>query len=249
MAGGREAGDLADLGDDQHRRVAPDTADLGEHVDAVIGLGALLDLGRGLLDLAVEVADQRDQAVQSPSRRVAQLERDEEFAAAFAKQVGVLSGDAVLGEDRVHAVLDRRAHPGQRRAVAKQLTQITQLARRDVRLGQKPSAQQVRKRLGVDRVCLHPGRGNRPGAERVREVQVIAGFLEQLREPLPAVGRLQRHVRPIRVAYRSGRTTTSIWSEAVAATSWPLARRPAARFQRGAGRAGGLRPARCRLAG
>src|SRR5512142_2545437 len=64
----------------------------------------------------------------------------------------------------------------------------------------EPRAQQVRQGLGVDRVGLHPGGGDRAGPERVREVQVIAGFLEQLREPLPAVGRLQRHVRAIGIA-------------------------------------------------
>jgi hypothetical protein len=86
MAGGREPVDVADLGDDQHRGVAPNAADLGQHVDAIIGLGALLDLGGGRLDLAVEVADQRDHAVQPPARRVAQLESGEELAAAFAER-------------------------------------------------------------------------------------------------------------------------------------------------------------------
>ena len=63
MPGGREAGDVADLGDDQHRGVAPDAADLAQHVDAVIGLRSLLDLAGGRLDLAVKIADQRHQAV------------------------------------------------------------------------------------------------------------------------------------------------------------------------------------------
>jgi hypothetical protein len=98
--------DVADLGDDQHRGVAPDATDLGEHVDAVVGLGALVDLAGGLLDLAVKVADQRHQAVQAPPRRVAQLQAGEKLAAALAKQVRVLARDAVLGEDRVHTVLD-----------------------------------------------------------------------------------------------------------------------------------------------
>ena len=71
MPGGREAGDVADLGDDQHRGVAPDPADLGQHVDAIISFRSLLDLLGGGLDLAVEVADQRHQAVQPPARSVA----------------------------------------------------------------------------------------------------------------------------------------------------------------------------------
>jgi hypothetical protein len=102
----------------------------------------------------------------------------------------VLARDAVLGQDRVHPVLDRRAHPRQGRAVAQQLAQVPQLPGRDVRLGQKPGAQQVRERLGVDRVGLHPRRGDRAGAQWVREMHVVVGFLEQLCQPLPAVGRL-----------------------------------------------------------
>ena len=90
VAGGREAGDVADLGDDQQRGVAADAADLAEHVDAVVVAGALVDLAGGVGDLAVEVVDQRHQAVQPPPRRVAQLERGEELAAALAEQVGVL---------------------------------------------------------------------------------------------------------------------------------------------------------------
>ena len=107
--------------------------------------------------------------------------------------------DALSGQQRVHAVLDRGAHPGQRRAVAKQLAQVAQLGRGDVRLGQKPSPQQMRERLGVDRVGLHPRGGDRLRAQRMGKVHVVAGLLEQLGQPLPAVGRLQRNVRPIRV--------------------------------------------------
>ncbi len=112
----------------------------------------------------------------------------------------MLGQDALAGQQRVHAVLDRGAHPGQHRAVAQQLAQIAQLGRGDVRLGQQPGAQQMRERLGVDRVGLHPRSGDRLRAQRMREVHVVAGLLEQLREPLPAVGRLERHVRAVRVA-------------------------------------------------
>ena len=95
MAGAGKARDIADLGDDQHRGVAPDATDLSEHVDAIIGLGALVNLAGGLLDLAVKVADQRHQAVQAPPRRVAQLQAGEKLAAALAEEVGVLARDAV----------------------------------------------------------------------------------------------------------------------------------------------------------
>ncbi len=84
--------------------------------------------------------------------------------------------------------------------MAQQLAQVAQLGRGDVRLGQQPGAQQMRERLGVDRVGLHPRGSDRPGAQRVREVHVIAGLLEQLGQPLPAVGRLERDMRARRVA-------------------------------------------------
>jgi hypothetical protein len=64
MPRGRKARDVTDLGD-QHRGIAPNATDLGKHVDAVISLGALVDLAGRLLDLAVKVADQRHQAVQA----------------------------------------------------------------------------------------------------------------------------------------------------------------------------------------
>ena len=43
----------------------------------------------------------------------------------------------------------------------------------------------------VDGVSLHPGRGDRLGAQRVRQVELVALILEQLGEPLPAIGRLK----------------------------------------------------------
>jgi hypothetical protein len=110
----------------------------------------------------------------------------------------------LAGQQRVHAVLDRGAQVHERRAVAEQITQVAQLRRGDVRLGQQTGAQQVRERLGVDRVCLHPGGGDRPGPQRVREVHVKAGVLEQLGEPFPAVGRLQRDMRSLWVAEQFG---------------------------------------------
>ncbi len=88
----------------------------------------------------------------------------------LAEEVGMLLADALPGQHRVHAIVDRGAHPYQHRSVTQQLAQITKLGRRDICLRQKAGAEQVRERLGVDRVGLHPGRGDRPGPERVREV-------------------------------------------------------------------------------
>ena len=68
--------------------------------------GACLDLARGLVDLAREVADQRQRAVQSPPRRLAQLELAQKVGAG-PEHVAVGARDAALGEDRPDAVLER----------------------------------------------------------------------------------------------------------------------------------------------
>ena len=47
VLGGREPFDLADLGDDQHRGVGADPADLAQQLDALVGFGALVDLAGG----------------------------------------------------------------------------------------------------------------------------------------------------------------------------------------------------------
>ena len=149
----------------------------------------------------------------------------EVLAAGCAEQIGVLGQDALAGQQRVHAVLDRGAQVHERRAVAQQIAQVTQLRRGDVRLGQQAGAQQVRERLGVDRVGLHPGGGDRPGPQRVREVHVKPGVLEQLREPFPAVGRLKRDMR----ARQDRRAARVIVSRPVAIRFWRASARRARR--------------------
>jgi hypothetical protein len=89
-------------------------------------------------------------------------------------------------------VLERGAHPGQRDAVAQQVAQVAQLTRRDVRLRQQVGAEQVRERARVDRVRLHPGGGDRFRAQRMGKMQLVAGVLEQIGQPFPSVGRLER---------------------------------------------------------
>lgn len=78
--------------------------------------------------------------------------------------------------------------------VAQQVAQIAQLPGRDVGLGQQIGAQQVRQRARVDGVGLHPRGGDRLSSERMRQVQLIARLLEQIGQPLPTIGRLQRNL-------------------------------------------------------
>jgi hypothetical protein len=50
----------------------------------------------------------------------------------------------------------------------------------------------MRQRARVDGVGLDPCRGDRLGPERMGQVQLVAVVLEQVGQPLPAVGRLER---------------------------------------------------------
>ena len=86
MASVREALDLACLRDHQHRRVRADRFQLDEDVDARVVLGERVDLAPGELDLAVEVIDQPEQAVEPATRRLPQLELGEEAASVRAEQ-------------------------------------------------------------------------------------------------------------------------------------------------------------------
>jgi hypothetical protein len=66
---------------------------------------ARASISRGGGDLAVEVTDQRHEAVQPPAGALGQLQASQEFASGLAEQGGVLWPDALSGQQRVHAVL------------------------------------------------------------------------------------------------------------------------------------------------
>jgi hypothetical protein len=55
----------------------------------------------------------------------------------------------------------------------------------------------MRERPGVDGVRLHAGGGDRLRPQWVGEVQLVAFLLEQIGQPFPAVGRLERDLRVI----------------------------------------------------
>jgi hypothetical protein len=145
--------------------------------------------------ITVEVVDRAQQRIQSSPRPGTQPQLGQKAPAAGAEQVGVLTLDAVPSQQRVDAVLQRGAHMGQHDALAQQVAQIPELARGDIRLRQQVGAQQVRQRPRVDRVGLHARRCDRLGAQRMRQMQLAAAILQQLRQPLPTVGGLQREGR------------------------------------------------------
>jgi hypothetical protein len=83
-----------------------------------------------------------------------------------------------------------RTRPG---PVAQQGAQIADVLRRDPRLSQQVGAQQLRQRLRVDLVDLQPGRGDRFAAGGVDQVRLELEVVEQVGQPTPAVGGLERH--------------------------------------------------------
>ncbi len=113
-------------------------------------------ISRLVASIAVEVPDQREQAVEPPARPFSELELLQKAQPAGAEQVAVGAGDAVFGENRADSLLER--HP-----VAQEIAQVAQLPRGDVGLGEQIGAQQVGERAGVDRVGLHARRGDRLG--------------------------------------------------------------------------------------
>jgi hypothetical protein len=54
--------------------------------------------------------------------------------------------------------------------------------------------EQMRQRLGVDRVVLHPRRGDRLGRQRMRHVRRHPELGQLVGKPAPAVGRFERHL-------------------------------------------------------
>ena len=158
-----EALDLADLGDDQHRDVAPDPTQLSQHLDARVVLCQPVDFCGQRVDLAIEVANQAQQQLEPVARLWAQRQLLEGHLAGAPEQIGMVVSDALTREQRMHPVLQRGAHLRQHHALAQQVAQIAQVARRDISLGQQVSAQQMGQRARVDRVSLDPRRGDRLG--------------------------------------------------------------------------------------
>jgi hypothetical protein len=73
----------------------------------------------------------------------------------------------------------------------RKLPELAQLTRRDVGLGEKVGAQEVRERACVDGVRLHPRGGDRLGVPRMGQVEPDPLGFEEVGEPLPAEGRLE----------------------------------------------------------
>jgi hypothetical protein len=64
---------------------------------------------------------------------------------------------------------------------------------RDPGLGQQVGAQQLGQGVGIDLVVLEPGRGDLLAAAGMNQMRFQFQLLEQIDQPTPAVGGLERH--------------------------------------------------------
>jgi CBS domain-containing protein len=91
VAGGGEAGDVADLGDDEEGDEGADAGDAGEDGDARVAPRARLDLPLHGGELAVEVGDEREQALEPPAGRSLIVICLPDRLTDFGRLVGILT--------------------------------------------------------------------------------------------------------------------------------------------------------------
>ena len=103
--------------------------------------------------------------------------------------------ESLVGQHRMDAVLERGPHAHERRPMPQQHAQVAHLLGRDPGLGQQLRAQQMGEHPGIHLVVLQPGRGDRLAGAGVHQVRLQFALLEQVRQPPPAVSRLERHRR------------------------------------------------------
>jgi hypothetical protein len=112
VARGAKAADVPDLGDDEQGDEDADGRDAGEHGDAGVVLGAGPDLPLHGLQLAIELGDEREQALEPTSRRRGQGELAQEAPSPRAEEFGATVLDSLAGEQGMDTVLERRAQTG-----------------------------------------------------------------------------------------------------------------------------------------
>jgi hypothetical protein len=101
--------------------------------------------------------------------------------------------DAAVGQHRMHPVLAGGAHADQADPVTQQGPHIPDLLGGDPSLGQQIHPQQLGQGGRIHLVVLEPGRGDGLAAAGMDQVGLQLQFLEQLDQPAPAVGGLERH--------------------------------------------------------
>jgi hypothetical protein len=101
--GGGEAGDVADLGDDEEGDEETDAGDPGEDRNARVVLGAGADLPLDGRELAVEVSDQGEQALEPAAGALRQRQLVEEASPLRPEQLAVAVLHALGMTDAEHS--------------------------------------------------------------------------------------------------------------------------------------------------
>jgi hypothetical protein len=156
----------------------------------------------------VEVGDQSEQALEAAAARCGQRQLAQVGTSCGPEQLSPFVLDSLAGEQGMDAVLERGAQAGERDVVARQLSQLSQLAGRDVGLGQEIGAQQVSERACIDGIRLHPCGRDHLRVPRISEVELDPLALEQVRQPLPAEAGLERDLRFLSSSAKMARSAT-----------------------------------------
>ncbi len=116
LAGRAEAGDVADLGEQDQRGERAHAGQLGEHLDPRVGLGPLAHLRVQPVDGLLQGVHQRQGVVDDLAGDRRQLQRGEP-PAARAAPAARRPAVAVVGQDRVDPVAQQGPQPDQLRPV------------------------------------------------------------------------------------------------------------------------------------
>jgi hypothetical protein len=189
-----EPADVTDLSDEHRGEGRADTTDLLDHPVATVPGETVGDHRPEQLNLSVVGVDQLQQRVDPLP--VDQLQRHgAQRHPGGAEQVRGGGQLALLGQRRVHLGLQPAAQGDQLGAVAHQLAQLPLGRGGDVGLGQPAHAQQIGQIRGVAHVVLDPPVGEAFHPQRMRQMNLGTGGLQHVDRPVPAVGRLQHHLR------------------------------------------------------
>jgi hypothetical protein len=188
-----EPADVADLGQQDQRGERADPGQLGQDLDPRVRPGVAADLGVEPVDDRLQGVDER-QGVGDHLRRDGGQVQGGEPGPARPAPAARRPAVAMVGQDRVDPVAQQRPQPHHLRPVPQQRAELAHLRRRDPRLGQQVSAQQLRQDRGVDLVVLQPRRGDGLALQRVHQVRLEAVVLQQLYQPPPAERGLERRL-------------------------------------------------------
>src|SRR6266545_543891 len=197
LARAREAGDVAYLGGDREGEHPADPWAAEQQRDVAVLGAELAQFTLAGTDLLVEDVNQGEARSDGRGPRLGQAEALQQHSAGGAEEVAERVGDAVLEEDRVHAVLERGAVLDEMEPEAGPLALSPDLWIGQPDLGHELEAGELGQHPGIDRVGLAGQRRDPARLGRVGDPHVPAGELEPVVDEAGAAHRLDHsdHVR------------------------------------------------------